>query len=171
MPPYQGGYGPTPQRMPNPQMNNGMSANMGNPMANSMNSMGSHMNSNMMPNSSMSPMSMNGPMGMNSNVMNKTMPGVGGAVQPPHAPMYGSSSPGMTHRNRVAPYPTPQQHMAQKRPTQYNPMVQQYGPGMQHYGGATQHGFNAAQVIRNFHLTFSLIEIYMFSIYNCYLKK
>lgn len=157
-PPYQAGpgYGPGMQRMPtNPQMNNGMSANMGNPMAmnsNSMNSMGSHMNNtmmnnNMMPNS-VSPMSLNGPMGMNSNVMNKSMPGVGGGVQPPHAPMYGSSSPGMMSqtRNRVAPYPTPQQHMAQKRPTQYNPMVQQYGPGMQHYGAGAQHGFNASQV-------------------------
>lgn len=163
--PYQGGYVAGHQRMPaNPQMNNGMSASMGNPMANSMNSMGNHMNNSMMNNNmmsnSVSSMSLNGPMGMNSNVMNKSMPGVGGAVQPPHAPMYGSNSPGMmsqTHRNRVTPYPSPQQHMAQKRPAQYNPMGQQYGPGMQHYGAGAQHGFNTAQVS-------SLLIFFLFNI-------
>ncbi|KFM81474.1 Zinc finger MIZ domain-containing protein 1, partial [Stegodyphus mimosarum] len=148
--PYQAGYVPGPQRMPtNQPMNNGMSANMGNPMGASLNTMTNHMNNSMMNMSnSVSPMSMNGPMAMNSTAMNKSMAGVGGAVQPPHASMYGSSSPGMMSqtRNRVTPYPSPQQHMAQKRPTQYNPMVQQYGPaGMQHYGANTQHSFNATQ--------------------------
>ncbi|GIY27177.1 zinc finger MIZ domain-containing protein 1 [Caerostris extrusa] len=152
--PYQPGYVQGHQRMPSNapmnSMNNGMSANMGNPMGSSMNNMSNHMNNSMMnlPNS-VSPMTMNGPMGMNSNTMNKSMAGVGNSVQPPHGSMYGNSSPGIMpqSRNRLTPYPSPQQHMAQKRPTQYNPMVPQYGPSMQHYGGApnAQHNFNANQ--------------------------
>ena len=64
--------------------------------------------------------------------------------------LYGCNLPGMTHRNRVAPYPTPQQHLAQKRPVQYNPMLHQWS-SMQHYGGAMQQGFSAAQVTCKLH--------------------
>lgn len=130
--PYQTGYH---QRMPtNQPMNNGMSPNMG---MNPINNMTNHMNNTMM---GMQPMN-NGPMGMSPGPMGKSMGG-----------MYGNSSPGMMQqqgtRGRVAPYPNPQQHMAQKRP-QYNPMAQQYGgPGMQqHYGNPSgQQHFNTNQV-------------------------
>ncbi|KAF8782987.1 Zinc finger MIZ domain-containing protein 1 [Argiope bruennichi] len=114
-------------------MNNPMSSHMpGNGMMNMPNNM-----------SSVNPMNngmgMNGPMGMN-----KTAMGMGGQL---HPSMYSGNNPGIASqgRTRASPYPCPQQHMAQKRPGQYNMMSQQYGPGMQSYGSNPPQNYNPGQ--------------------------
>lgn len=143
---FQPGYGPHHQRV---SANTGVSSPLGSHMNNSM---GSHMSSNSMMNmpnnmpsvnSMNNSMGFNGPMGMNKNAVG--MMGMGGQ---PHPSMYSGSNPSMGNqaRSRAAPYPNPQQHMAQKRPGQYGMMCQQYGPGMQSYSPNPQQSYNSGQV-------------------------
>ncbi|KAG8200562.1 hypothetical protein JTE90_000635 [Oedothorax gibbosus] len=123
-----GGYNSHHQRA-----NTGVSSPLGPHMNNPM---GNHMPMNM-PNNGMG---MNGPpMGMT-----KAM-GMGGQM---HPSMYSGSNPGLAPqgRTRASPYPNPQQHMAQKRPGQYNMMSPQYGgPGMQSYGNNPPPNYNSGQ--------------------------
>ncbi|CAL1271440.1 unnamed protein product [Larinioides sclopetarius] len=139
---FQQGYNSHHQRV---SSNTGVSSPLGTHMNNPM---GSHMPGNGMMNmpnnmSSVNPMNngmgMNGPMGMN-----KTAMGMGGQL---HPSMYSGNNPGIASqgRTRASPYPCPQQHMAQKRPGQYNMMSQQYGPGMQSYGSNPPQNYNPGQ--------------------------
>lgn len=141
---FQPGYNSHHQR--GVSSNTGVSSPLGTHMNNPM---GSHMGPNNgmmnMPNNMNNGMGMNGPpMGMNKSAM-----GMGGQM---HPSMYSGNNPGIAPqgRTRASPYPNPQQHMAQKRPGQYNMMSQQYGPGMQSYGSNPPQNYNSGQVLEKY---------------------
>ncbi|XP_076327906.1 zinc finger MIZ domain-containing protein 1-like isoform X2 [Tachypleus tridentatus] len=134
----------------NPYLSNGL-AQTENSMI-SMNESSGVMNNSMM-NSGNSVNPFDSQMGMNESMsVNNQLPKVGMQLVPNMGSGGSSMYPGPTvemgsqHRNRVTPYPSPVQHLAEKRHSQYSTsVIPQYNANMQPYGFDAQHSYSPSQ--------------------------